>query len=295
MKKANLLQRPGAYLGDIESGGYFIHLAHVVPTKKKDTYQISSGFRTCRDYFLGLTIKAAQGKIFACMSTDKARILFVQKGYHSFVLDTMTEKEAEKCIRESTEKHKKVIENGRNILHIMEDAAGWPRTTFYEMIPVAKRKYPSTTAIMAVGSKRWIKTPYSLSLFILLIRSGRMEELQDVENYEDLVSRCIRIKKKHEDVNRREFSSDRARIAESCLHWLFFMKNQARIFKGLRNVEGIKIGTSGYYGISSFLTQGIEAYEGVGYKNKAFRKRYLEMWNRSKAKEAIMKQFEARA
>lgn len=70
----------------------------------------------------------------------------------------------------------KEILRGLKIVHHFEEIAGWPKSRIY-------RTHKSKFVYLFRGHKNWQRSPYSISLYLLLIRLGRHEEFQEFKTH----------------------------------------------------------------------------------------------------------------
>lgn len=83
--------------------------------------------------------------------------------------------------------HDQVIENCKRIVHIVEEFAGWPKTTVKKLIHTKNKQ---CFLYHFAGSSKWMRTPHLYSLYLLLIRLGTIARYKNskIKTYEDLIN-----------------------------------------------------------------------------------------------------------
>jgi hypothetical protein len=89
------------------------------------------------------------------------------------------------------------IKCGLRIINILEDTYGWKRSKIHDVVLENAEKYMKNWGgipakvnyrmFLLEGDARWIQSPQMLTLYMLLIRSGKIPEMQDVVDIESLM------------------------------------------------------------------------------------------------------------
>ena len=136
------------------------------------------------------------------------------------------------------------MEKATRILNVFEDYMNWSKTKicFVESEDMRERKCRS---YLVEGSAKWMVSAPLLSLYFLIIRSARQENLyDDFKSLED----CKSLYKKrglkdHTDVYY---------VKDSCKHWKYIMDNYDYLFNFRSVCDGLAI-LNGFQGISSLI------------------------------------------
>ena len=183
---------------------------------KNGNVQQVTAFRTCREDLCEFVRCETQGKTNFGMCLTKLRMLKMMR--------------LEPSIKTFTSIDRKMAA-GLKMVNIIEQHYGWPLTKVYpvELANIAKATAKRYRIHYIVGSKRWLKAPAMLSLFVLLLRIGAnnitaiLKQLK-TNNLEDL----IRIL---DDITKRSRNSDIAYYREHGKTWLLVLKNYNRLFR----------------------------------------------------------------
>lgn len=150
------------------------------------------------------------------------------------------------------------IINGVEIINAFEKELGWIRTRVYR----ANHKEDITNRVyMVVGSKRWLSCPQALSIYILLLRSGGINDAVFHKGVDVFLS-SIR--------NMRTINyTDKSYLKNRSHQWLLFLRNIGKIF-GRRNMhdrylpkssEGYDLSFEGIAAMLEGETEDQEAYK----------------------------------
>ncbi|TET59659.1 MAG: hypothetical protein E3J47_08225 [Candidatus Stahlbacteria bacterium] len=202
---------------------------------ENNVVEAKKGFHSCREGLL-----SSISSDLDTINTDKAHMLLkwdASAGDQSVVT-------ANKLLNQ------KWIEKGVNLLHFYEKMAGWPLTKIYEV----KTGKDSIKVYYFLSSRRWIKAPYLISLYILLIRIGKLDHFENFKTYDDLVK----------ITNKISASSlkpgDERYIADTFKYWKTIVKNYAELFRK-RKIEY-------YWSTERLTTDSYVGYEGIAYLSK---------------------------
>lgn len=115
---------------------------------------------SCRDG-MGATMREAI--IDGTLPTDKLRLLFIWTNYKENIVE-------------------KWFLRGLRCLHAFEKLAGWPLTR------AMKVDMPrGVTGVYCRGSRRWLKTPYLVTLYVLLVRMCADISIDGFKNFDGMM------------------------------------------------------------------------------------------------------------
>jgi len=196
--------------------------------------QTKGGFHSCRE---GLISKTSSH--LDTINTDKAHMLLKWDAGSSDALE-------QKIMTKNNLNNQKWIEKGVNLLHFYERMAGWPLTKIYKV----KTNFDDSVKLYYfLSSRRWIKAPYLMSLYILLIRIGKFDYFEDFKTYDDLIKIVGKIN--------RSNSPDERYIVDTFKYWKTIVKNYPELFRK-RKIEY-------YWSTERLNTDGYVGYEGIAY------------------------------
>ena len=208
----------------------------IVKFDAKDDKLISNykGFHGCREGLIG-TISSNLANI----ETDKTHMLFRW--------DSGIDKEGKK--NESILANKKWAEKSIKLLHIYEKIAGWPLTKPYK---VKTDNGERTLLYYFLGSRRWVKAPYLLSLYILLVRLCKLENFDNFKTHDDLI-------KIVEDISKRGKSSNISMDERHALDTIPYWKTIIGYYSDLFRKKKIEY----YWSTDRLSTDSYVSYEGI--------------------------------
>ena len=210
------------------------------------------GFHGCREGLIG-TISSE----LASIKTDKTHMLFKW--------DSGSNKEEEK--NKSILANKKWAEKSIKLLHIYEKIAGWPLTKPYK---VKTDNGEKTLLYYFLGSRRWVKAPYLLSLYILLVRLCKLENFDDFKTHDDL----IKIVENISERGNRNVSMDERHALDTIPYWKTIIEYYSDLFRK-KKIEY-------YWSRERLLTGRNVSYEGItclsngNTSNETLYKKFME-------------------
>lgn len=146
---------------------------------------------------------------------DKTRLLVTKKPFIRYVANT---------IKKARQTMLKDLRYGLSFVHLYERDKGWPLTEIHSVVCTNDK---CTLSYNIVGPPQWIASPFSMSLYILLLRIGKVKFLhKKISNKKDFYTL---LKKFIQETNG---GIERKRIKESFRYWEVFMTNYEKIFKG---------------------------------------------------------------
>lgn len=150
---------------------------------------------------------------------DKTRLLAFRKPYSRYVA---------KSIQTESKKMLKELKYGINFVHLFENMKGWNKT---DICPVKCLNDKCTIIYNIIGPPQWIFSPFSFSLYILLLRLGTQPLLQKKVRSRKAFFRLI---KNFLDPKNKEYikGSERANVLDTYEHWFDFIANFEHIFEG---------------------------------------------------------------
>jgi len=198
LKLSKKLMRGSSYYGR------YIHdelmFAYCGKPDKDNVYQLTS-FMSCREDLAGEMYGIGKRRGKGIIQIDKARFLV------RIIFDP-----TEKYAASTTKRFEVSVKTGLRMLNIVEKRYNWPLTKMYDVAPIdIPRRTNTPTSFsdyerkttrrilmkMIVGSKRWIRSPHMISLFLLLFRFPHSDALainhrkfEKVKSYSGLVKAC---------------------------------------------------------------------------------------------------------
>lgn len=200
----------GNYVWKEYSGFYF----GAVHEPKNNTIDNYKNIVSCRD---GLGAVMRTGIIEGDLQTDKLRILFVW--------DKITNPD-------------QWAQRGLSVIHIMEKLAGWPLTRAMAVEVGRNNVY----SVYCRASRRWLKSPYLTTLYILLMRMSRDENISGFKTFDDMEKILLSISR---------FNSDDNNIRNTLPYWKALMVGYPEIFEKRKityywSLDRLNTGTNGY-------------------------------------------------
>jgi hypothetical protein len=127
----------------------------------------------CRDA-LGVSVRKMILNGNKNLSLDKTRWLFCWNG------NNYTTGHAPIDIQHTG--HQEWCERGLAILHACEKLAGWPLTKIWRVKAPAEYQY----MVHTLSSRRWMKSPYLITLYVLLMRLAEDKRIVNFKNFDEL-------------------------------------------------------------------------------------------------------------
>lgn len=130
---------------------------------------------------------------------------------------------------------------GLEILNILEDHYNWPLTKMFDVntttLKTKRDQNPRRGFVrLLVGSSKWLKSPHTASLFLLLFRlPTRHTSFLEIKDYEQLMETCRKyagLPKPGSKVAAKKVGGDKNYVAKTIRFWGPLMSNLNRIFKG---------------------------------------------------------------
>ena len=143
------------------------------PTDDGKVYLLGKNVRTCREEFCRDIRERINSNGATDQPMDKTRVLFVWG----------LPEEASKRDDHNQETLKSWLERGVSALHSIEKLAGWPLTRVYKVKTENDERY---FAYYFHSSRRWMKAPYLMSLYVLAIRMCIDSRIKDFQNFDEL-------------------------------------------------------------------------------------------------------------
>lgn len=175
------------------------------------------------------------------------------------------------------------LKNAKNILHYFEKVGHLKRSQLYK----ADHKLTDSDRIyLFEGSGEWIKYPYMLSLYMLLIRCGRFMEVGKFRTCDQFVKNCGILRDKHLKLkNTKEYLDEFYRFPsgeDRDVEYLYqvadkmmlLMENRKKLFRSVKPKELYKIST-GEHGITNFCKGELTGHE----LNRSITDRLIELCN----------------
>jgi len=124
------------------------------------------------------------------------------------------------------------ISRSKKILNFLEEIAGWFPTRVFAVKDEGLNVGNLTSTFLFIGSGRWIRTPYVLSLYTLLIRLGVFHQFDNFRNQTEFLGTCKKIAQRGraQEENYNQMYSD-ARSLGNIYQYLYpILKNFQYIF-----------------------------------------------------------------
>lgn len=193
------------------------------------------GFHTCREGLLSKISSDTDN-----INTDKAYMLLKWEAGSKNALEA-------EDITKNNLSNQKWIETSLKLLHLYEKIAGWPLTKMYR---VKTDNGDNTKLYYCISSRRWIKAPYLMSLYVLLVRIGRFDYLYNFKTEENLAEIVSKLSIGNN-------STDERYIKETFQYWRTIVTKYGDLFRK-KKIE--------YYWSKERLTEdAYVGYEGISY------------------------------
>jgi len=117
-----------------------------------------------------------------------------------------------------------------DVINVLEEKHGWPLTVLYETT--------KQNSVIFCGTNKWIKSPFALSLYTLLMRLGETGTTRDMydripnkyKRYDLFVNTMRRLKLRKRVYNYEDGRTIK-RVLETIKYWDLFIKEYDTIFK----------------------------------------------------------------
>ena len=161
----------GIYQLDRNDTTFFMALGTAV---KKDKVGLLSSFETCRERIVGLYATLVQRSQLKEYPEWKEQLKLTENSFTLLVARRIASNKRKAEREASKQKFLTDMEKSVRLINTVEKLAGWPLTKAYEVNTIPYRKNGSLLMAAVSGNQRWAKNPYFLSLYLLLIRTGRL-------------------------------------------------------------------------------------------------------------------------
>lgn len=115
------------------------------------------------------------------------------------------------------------VERSVQLVHAAERYAGWPKTKVY---PVEVEGVDNIFPYYFLGSRRWLKAPYLVSLYVLLVRCCRNEFLTGYKDLPDAVKLILDKFSKGQSV-----PTDNSWLRHTAKYWPVVLKGYPQMFR----------------------------------------------------------------
>ena len=227
----------------------------------EDKVEVVDNFYSCRDGLLGRIHTNIIHTNIEKIKTDKTHMLLQWCAGSPAQLSKAQ-------ITENNLKNQKWIENSIKFLHLYEKLAGWPLTKTHR---VKTDNDDATKLYYFLSSRRWIKAPYLISLYVLLIRIGRFDYFDKFKTYKDLTSVVDKLSKTTGP------TTDERYIIETFKYW----KTIATCYPDLFRKKKIEY----YWSNGNLSSDSYIGYEGISYlsggttRNKTLYDKFMKLHN----------------
>lgn len=180
-------------------------------------------FESCREAVCGTLRDQLMGtKGWHCheIPLDKVRLVLY------FRHPGITVNGAKASYAATQERFRRVVFAGVKLVNAYESKLGWPLTKMYK-VKCTEKVPAKNTFFYTVGSRRWIKAPALLSLYLLLLRLGHHHVIQKKAfrtygtAYKTLKAAC----------KRGSLPTDLSYFKTHGDQWMLILKNYERLFK----------------------------------------------------------------
>lgn len=218
-------------------GAYAAFYSAPTHEPKNDVLELmSNSVYGCRD---GMSKALRDCIIGGSIETDKNRHIFV---WHHPNMH-------EKSVRKD---HEKWAERGVAVMHAMEKLAGWPLTR----PRVVKMPKNHQFGLYCRSSRRWLKTPYYVTLYILLMRMCGDPRITGFKTFNELEILMTKLSKTG------GFKRDDNHVRGTYMYWRAMMVGYPEIFEKKKithywNTDRLNAGSNGYgEGVLKFCSGG---------------------------------------
>jgi hypothetical protein len=138
------------------------------------------------------------------------------------------------------------------VIQALDRVAGWPLTRVYQL----KTGRDHITGLYYHSSRRWMKSSYLISLYIMLVRMCKDERITGFKDFDGLVKLLDKLCKNNGESNWTGLKSDQGYVKDSLPYWESIMRGYPRLFRA-RKMD--------YYWDTDRLGGSSGGYEGIQY------------------------------
>jgi hypothetical protein len=226
--------------GDITPASYYGFSFGTAVFSENKEVKTHSGFHTCRESLIGQVSDNLDS-----LKTDKTHVLL---RWDSGAGDE--KKQAANALR-----NQKWIEKSIKLLHIYEKIAGWPLTKPYK---IKTENGDSTKLYYFLSSRRWIKAPYLLSLYLLLIRLCKLDHIDGFKTHNDFTKIIEKISIR----DHPQITPDERHVIDTFRYWETLITHYADLFRK-RKIEY-------YWSTDRLERDNSVSYEGITNLSKGY-------------------------
>lgn len=224
----------------LSASNYYGFYFGVATLPKNNEIEIYNRFHTCREGLIGEIYKNLDK-----INTDKTHMLLK---WDSGATDDQKQVDNDLA-------NQRWIEDSIKLLHIYESIAKWPLTKPYR---VKTENGDRTKLYYFLSSRRWIKAPYLMSLYVLMIRLCRNELFTDFKTHDDL----IKIGKTVSNKGKAYISNDERHFIDTFKYWTTFITHYADLCRQ-RKIEY-------YWSPERLAPDNSVSYEGITNLSKGY-------------------------
>lgn len=196
--------------------------------------QAENALYGCRDA-LGASIRT--------LILDKSNQLTLDKTRWLFYWSCDNNSDNHAPLKSQHKENMEWCERGLRILHACEKLAGWPMTKAWHV--KGPKEYQSI--VHTLSSRRWIKSPYLITLYVLLMRIAADERITDFKNFDELEKKIADLNQSGKNIKR-----DSGHVRVTLPWWRFILRGYPDLFRqyklpyywSLERVPGV--GHNGY-------------------------------------------------
>jgi len=182
-----------------------------IPDLEKRTIYLSGGIlHGCRDAF-GKAVRKMIINNDKNLSLDKTRLLF------NWTADNRSN--GHESIKSQHQCYKEWCERGLKIIHTCEKLAGWPMTKVWFVKAPQDYQY----MVHTLSSRRWMKSPYLITLYIMLMRIAEDTKIVNFKNFDEL--------EKLLDKHKNNLKRDGHHVGATLQWWRFILKGYPDLFR----------------------------------------------------------------
>ena len=194
-------------------------------TPKKDIYKQVTSWHTCRETFIQEISDYFEGdgeSWYYPGNFDTSRLRLITCRKHGPNIKG-------RALKLVIEKDRKWAIESCRLLNIFEAYQGWSRTKLH-VGPHMKNQLLTANTFVFVGSQKWLRAPQLLSLYLLILRLGRMYKYtKGFNSLNDLEALEAELKKK-----KRYLTNQGARdvdwMRDGYKHWTTVLDNHKKLF-----------------------------------------------------------------
>lgn len=197
------------YARDVsQSSDYFGFSFGAGKELKGDAIDLVGTFHTCREALMGEMRRDINNENDR-LPTDKMRILVRFS-------ESRAQGKADRILIDGW------VERATSVLQAFDKLAGWPLTRVHKVKTSAR----SIDIYYFHSSRRWMKSSYLVSLYLLLIRVCRDDRITGFKDFYSLVAVIDKI-----DRSTKKLVTDSGYISSSKPYWEAIMKGYSRLFR----------------------------------------------------------------